>query len=192
MKYKILFPSHIVLLLLACTITPNLFAQDQKTIASSLESSNNPSQSRLRLYERYAHMNMYTNTSCEQWESTKVKNYFKSMTSSFRKQRTISIGMPPTENSLAIQNGKVARVTFKELIVEPNKPIVLDARRVEATGGYSCQISGSFIPQAGQDYEAWYSESNNTCQINIHKISKVKEKDLYQTQELNELKKCKQ
>ncbi len=196
MIHKIIAISVLTLSLSGCIALPALIAHEQKSVVYTTSNSpyNDKTQSRLRIYYQLANINMYTDTSCQVWKSKKVNNYFNSIATSLPNRETISIGMLKTESSISIlntpQKGWGPKNTFKEFVLDANKSIVLDARRVEATTSYSCQVAASFVPEAGQEYEAWYSESTNSCRVSIHKIDKSKNAEPYQTEVLNKVNSC--
>lgn len=53
------------------------------------------------------------------------------------------------------------------------------------------QRAVSFTPEAGNDYEAWYSENNDTCSIKFNKITENKTDNLYSTQDFDNISMCK-
>ena len=196
MNYKKIVLLSSILMLSGCVGLPLLVLNQQQDVVNTTytQSYNDKNQARLRIYYKFANINMYENNSCDEWKSKKVKNYFQSLATSLPNTEIVSIGMPYTEDSSSIlnvpQKGWGPKSTFKEYLLDANKPLVLDARRVETTGGYSCQIASSFIPEAGRDYEAWYSGDNTSCSIQLREITKEKVNTLYQTQKLNKLQMC--
>ncbi|HAV7139524.1 TPA: hypothetical protein OMR03_003636, partial [Acinetobacter baumannii] len=191
-----LFISVLGFSLTGCVAVPILAMQHgQPTQTLNNAAYDKQTQSRLRVYSQYANVNTYTNTSCNEWSSKKIKNYFNSVMTSLPNTETISVGMPATKDSQSIlktpQKGWGPKLTFKEVILEANKPVVLDARRVETTARYTCQVAVSFTPEAGNDYEAWYSENNDTCSIKFNKITENKTDNLYSTQDFDNISMCK-
>lgn len=197
MNYRIYIFTGLSIFLSSCAVMPLLSQNSQpETIQNStLESFDEKSQARIRIFPFNSNLNKYDNTSCKDWNSRKLKNYFHSLATSFPNTENISINMPQTEKSLSILNaqkkGSGPNIVFKESIVEANQPVVLDARHLEPASGNSCQVAGSFIPKAGQDYEVRYTQNIHSCSIELKKITHTKVQDIYQTEVLNELRSCK-
>ncbi len=156
------------------------------------------SQARIRLYGPYGDklIKHYNDRTCKEWRDTAgsvIHHRFNN--GAPRKIKNISIGIPATERSLMALNdtGVMFRDSFKEYVIEANKPMVLDASSSVVMDSYSksCRIAVSFIPQAGKDYEAAYIEQNRTCTIRIYEIThQITEKNLVSIQGVDQLENC--
>lgn len=151
-------------------------------------------QARVRVYYSLANIVNFNNTTCDDWSKTKMKNYFTRVANSTPNYEIIGIGMPKTESSETIFNKKQGwgnKETFKEFIIPANQPMIFDATMVDAVvSNRSCHIAASFIPEAGKNYEVWYSQNQRTCSLNFNTINSESEKEIHTTQELNNIKFC--
>lgn len=92
------------------------------------------------------------------------------------------IGMPESNRSRHRDNGILAREFFTEYVVAGGEPVAFEMSFADApayappNGGYgagtmSCRaFSGSFLPQAGQDYEVYMRVAGRGCQMNVGHI----------------------
>lgn len=198
MNFKNLTLSAFIVCISGCNSIP-IPVLTQTPVPESVQKSNaeqydEKSQSRVRLVSAYSSFNKYDNTNCEQWKKNKLKNYFHNIATGFPKTSNISLNMPPTEKSLwtldTQKKSGIPNIIYEEYIVEANQPIVLHARYLEPASGKSCQVTGSFIPKKGQDYEVVYSMDRGSCGMQLKKITKNKVNALFQTENLNELDAC--
>ena len=144
-------------------------------------------EARVRMY--YVNGNPMVKTSnmdCETWENTSAKKPQRRTTNGLPRKtlRNISIGMPPTENSLAaLQRDSITDTdSFEEIVVNAKQPVVADAALYNGHQGgisigtripqYHCRIAGEFMLEAGKDYEISYQEqANNSCSLNIAELN---------------------
>ncbi|MCL6248943.1 hypothetical protein M5F00_13845 [Acinetobacter sp. ANC 4945] len=194
LKQSILFGS--IFFISGCQGLPMIGpAEDYQPIyrTESVDYDSN-TQSRIRIYHQWSNTNLYENTSCEAWGKTKTKNLFRSFATSMPKGESVIIGIPQTEKSTSVlntpQKGWGPKLTFTEHVITANQPFVIDARRVEATGSYTCNIAGSFIPKAGTSYEAEYNENGNSCSLQLREISKTQINTVHTSQNINGLRHC--
>lgn len=93
--------------------------------------------------------------------------------------KSYSIGMPTSVNNSmdALRKDAGRYALFKEFVIPAGKPINIEIiiSDYSANPAYSrsssCTATGSFIPQAGHDYE-FLAESNRQCGIRLYEISK--------------------
>ena len=176
------------------------FIVQKSALVHSAQSYDSSSQARIRLYGPYgdALINHYSDRSCEKWRETAgSKIHHRVNNGGPRKIRNISVGIPQTERSLAAANDKgiMFRDSFKEYVVDANKPLTLDASSSIVMDSYSksCRVAVNFVPKAGKNYEATYVEQNRTCTIQISEIKdQVSEKLVAQTEKINAVKICSQ
>lgn len=187
----------IVLMFSGCNVLPGLMLQQQMTDAEVTKenvSFNTSNQARLRIYYDSANIVSHPDKSCTAWKQSKFKNYFKAVGSSLPNHEIIQIGMPVTEGSLAVfkpKTGWGVKPTYKEFVVSANQPFVLDARYVDAVvKNESCQIAGEFIPKAGEQYEARYKQTANSCSLTINRINTAQKAQVYAVESPNLIKRC--
>ncbi len=173
------------------------FMVQQSALVQSKQFYDPTTDARIRLYGPYGDslIKHYSDESCEQWRnSAGAKAHHKINNGLPRKVKNLSAGIPSTSRSQsAMQDtGVVFRDSFKEYVVAANKPVVLDASNPIQTNTYStsCRIAVSFVPKAGQDYEASYHEKNGQCTIQIYEIRPTDKNTLATTHLINQVKSC--
>ncbi|MFJ1520331.1 hypothetical protein ACG59Z_10665 [Acinetobacter sp. ABJ_C1_1] len=192
MKIKSLLIALLTLPLASC-----FMAQKSALIKTNIV-YDEKSQSRIRLYGPYGDklIKHYNNRTCQEWRSTAGAAIHHRVNNGLpRKIKNISVGIPATERSLAALNdtGVMFRDSFKEYVIEANKPLVLDASSSIVMDSYSksCRIAVSFIPKAGKNYEAAYVEQGNTCTVRVYEITnQITEKKLSSIQEVSQVENC--
>ena len=149
----------------------------KSTIVPSKSTFDATTQARIRLYGPYGNalIKPHAATSCEQWQAKAGKRLHHKVNNGLpRKIRNITAGIAPTQRSINAENDKgiMFRDSYKEYVVRANLPLVLDAGASVNMDHFSssCRVANSFVPQAGQDYEALYIEANGYCSIEIKQI----------------------
>lgn len=174
------------------------FVFKKSAVVQSKQVYDSNSQARIRLYGPYGDklIKYHNNLSCNEWRST-LRNSLHHRVNNGAPRRivNISLGMPLTERSSAALNdtGIMFRDSFKEYVIEANKPLLLDASSSIVMDSYSksCRVAISFIPKAGKNYEAAYIEQGGTCTIQVSEITnKISEKKVSMTERLNEIQGC--
>lgn len=197
MHIKLALTSALILSLTACHFPAydliKLQQQDVQRTTIPL-GFDEKTQARVRVYYTLANIVNFNNTTCEDWSKTKTKNYFTRVANSVPNHEIIRIGMPTTATSAEIFNKKQGwgnKETFKEFIVTANQSMIIDATMVDNIATYrSCHIAASFIPQAGQNYEVWYSQDQNMCTLKFNTINDDAKADIHTTQPFNNIKVC--
>lgn len=208
--YKFLLLSLLTLILQSCMLYPPLSPEIAifKRMSSQpeivkVETYDNNTHSRIRIYYDDVNIQMYENITCTAWKNNSIKNYIHTVKNSLPNNQIITVGMPQTEKSynlLTVPQKKWGlKVTFKEFIIDANQPIIVDAHHSDVSK--SCQIAASFTPKAGEDYEISYREGflgekgtgSRYCTLNLQTINKDKQEhsELLKTQDSSELTKCK-
>lgn len=190
MKYKVM------LLILSVPLSGCFMAQ-QSTLVTKKVHYNPQEQARIRLFGPYGKFTIkpYSATSCDAWSQKQGKAmHHKFVNGLPKKIRNISIGIPATAGSLSADKdtGIMTRGSYKEYVISAGKPLVLDGSLSAVMRGHtsSCRIAGSFVPKAGQDYEAYYQESKIGCTIAIKEITPVTGTQAADTQDVNQVEKC--
>ena len=170
MKYSV------VCLLLLLPLSGCFMAQKSASVASKSSYDAN-TQARIRLYGPYGNATIkpHADTTCDQWaEKSGKKMHHKVNNGLPRKIRNITTGIAPTQRSIGADNdtGMMFRDSYKEYVVRANVPMVLDAAVSVDMDHFSsaCRVAHSFVPQAGQDYEAAYIQANGRCSIEIKQV----------------------
>lgn len=98
-----------------------------------------------------------------------------------------SIGMPqtPTTLNLRQKNGLLSKAYYREYEIPGGTPTSLDLGFAKPSGFYTtgsgqtityggggCNGTISFVPEAGQDYEAGFSFNGRQCSLTIYRIIK--------------------
>lgn len=198
MIYKILILSSIILSLPGCVVLPTILMNQYKDVENSehYEAYDNKTQARLRIYYLNSNILLYKNKSCEAWKKNRMNNYFNTIANSLPNRETISIGMPATERSdiilNSVQKGMGDKASFKEFVLDANQSSIIDVHQLKDSGikSYSCKITATFVPKAGQEYEAWYDEHDSRCYLKLQKIQKVDSSKYYQVENENLLQTC--
>lgn len=68
-----------------------------------------------------------------------------------------------------------AETKIREMLIEAGKPFIFKvtaSRTATAySGGYSCTVSGGFVPRAGNEYEISFESSESGCRNQIFRLS---------------------
>ena len=197
MFLKFVICGGLILGISGCAAVPLLAvveSQKQPVLTEASEPYNASTQAQLRIYYDAANIISYPNKSCESWKKSKFKNYFNAVATSLPKSETYKIGMLPTEASIAIVEQTTKRGiqnVFQETVINANEPYVLDARFVDAVvTNTACQVSGEFTPKAGEQYEARYTHTRNSCSLSIHKIQDSVKQQVYSLDSKNLIRSC--
>lgn len=167
---------HLLLATLALPLSGCFMAQ-KSALVQSKQMYDPSSQARIRLYGSYGDtvIKHYSDRTCEDWRTTAGSRLHHRVNNGTpRRVKNITVGIPATEQSSKTMNdtGIMWRSSFKEYVVDANKPLVLDASISVTMDSYSrsCRIALSFVPQAGKDYEADYIEENRACSIKVKEL----------------------
>lgn len=187
-------------LCLAALVLPlsGCFMAQKSALVQSKQFYDSSSQARIRLYGNYGDtvIKHYMDRTCNEWRATsatRLHHRFNNGTP--RRIKNISAGIPMTEQSVRTMNDKgiMTRGSFKEYVVDANKPLVLDASISVNLDNFShsCRIAMSFIPQVGKDYEANYVERNGRCTIEVDELQPISEKQqVALTKDVTQLQSC--
>ncbi len=177
MKYLLLSVWPVLLLSGCFAAKPSLLVTQNTPYDPSAEA-------KLRLYGPYGDtaIKSYADTTCEAWRQLKGgRTHTRFKNGLPRKIRNISVGMPTTQRSAAANadTGAVFRDSYKESVVGANKPLVLDGSQAVTTSVFhrSCRVAVSFVPVAGQNYEAAYETTDTGCAVSVHRITAQKDQN---------------
>lgn len=175
------------------------FMAQKSTTVPSKSTYDASTQARIRLYGPYGNalIKPHAATSCEQWEANAGKRKHHKVNNGLpRKIRNITTGIAPTQHSTSTENDKgiMFRDSYKEYVVRANLPLVLDAGASVNMSSFSsaCRVAHSFVPQAGQDYEASFVQTDGRCSIVIkHILPKAPDSTIAETQDVTDVQGCK-
>ena len=189
---------YVLVALMALPMSGCLFMVQKSAVVQSKESYDSSSQARIRLYGPYGDrlIKHHNDRTCAQWRETAgAKLHHRVNNGLPRKIRNITAGIPSTERSVRASNdtGTMFRDSFKEYVVDADKPLTLDASSSIVLDNYSksCRIAVNFVPESGKNYEAAYVEQNRTCTIKITEITdQLSEKKLALTEPVKKVESC--
>ena len=193
MKLYIALASFLVLPMTGC-----MFMVQKSAVIQSTESYDSKSQAKIRLYGPYGDklIKHHIDKTCEQWQVGAGSRLHHRVNNGLpRKIRNIVAGMPATQRSISASNdtGVMFRDSFKEYVIDANKPLTLDASSSIVLDNYnkSCRVAVNFTPKAGKNYEAAYIEQNRTCTIKITEITnKISSENISATEPVQNVKGC--
>lgn len=176
-------------LLVASLFSVTGFAEEtDKTAAPTAGDSMQTS--RLRMFgQNGASAVLFRNSACVKsiWSSDaeKVSGSLGSAFSSFiGTAANISLGIAETDTSrnLSRKDGILSKAYFREYVIPADKPssmrmgfknvssfYVINNLKYEA-GGESCNGAISFVPKAGEDYEAAFVWEGKSCNLSVNQV----------------------
>ena len=194
MKIKLILTIVTIISLSGC------FMAQKSAVVPSKQQYDKDSQARIRLFGPYgdATIKRYVGKTCENWrETVLIKPHHRVINGLPRKIKNISLGMPTTQRSFTASNDKgiMFRDSFKEYVIDADKPVTLDGSISVRLDNYSsmCRVAVNFKPEIGKDYEAYYIERDRTCTIQIREIlNDIDENKFAKTESIKNMVGCSQ
>lgn len=149
-------------------------------VAGSGEGAAAATGTRIRLFgQNGVGMVMYTDTVCTRKYASKIEasgTLGSAFGSLFGSVKNESLGIPETATTQSLkQRGKLgSKAYYREYALVPGKPVVLQGG-MSAPTGWRCerQITSSFTPEAGKDYEAALDLdfSDGVCTLKVNEVA---------------------
>lgn len=142
--------------------------QAVKSFSTPYQAPDSGDRARLRVVSFDGMVRAVPRSNCVDWRLPGA-GVMVSSTKGFANLNDQKLGMPP--GSMPDMQSANRVVAVSELYIPAGEPFVIHYLS-QGTGQHQCAVSRTFVPAAGEDYEATFTQVGQMCRFGVNRLAK--------------------